>query len=40
MGQIAADGAAIADLRVRDVRQRLMHERQFGARHRIALELR
>ena len=30
MREIAADGAAVADLRMRDVRQRLGDERQFG----------
>ena len=38
MRKIAADGAAIADLRMRDVRQRLGNERQVGCGRRIALE--
>ena len=38
MRKIAADGAAIADLRMRDDRQRFGDERQFDLRHRIALE--
>ena len=38
MRKIAANGAAIADLRMRNDRQRFGDERQFGLRHRIALE--
>ena len=38
MREIAADGAAVADLRMRDVRQRFVDQRQFALRHRIALE--
>ena len=38
MGEIAADGAAIADLRVRDVRQSLVDQRQVPRDRRIALE--
>src|ERR1700683_511391 len=39
MGQVAADGAAIADLRMRNMRQRLVHERQVARCGRIALKL-
>ena len=38
MGEITADGAAIADLRVRDVGQSLMDQRQVPDNRRIALE--
>ena len=38
MRQVATDGSAIADLRVRDMRQRLVDERQVARRGGVALE--
>ena len=39
MREVAADGAAVADLRMRDVRQRLVDERQVARGGGVALEV-